>query len=394
MDGVIFGTDKAEQTIFVFTIVLLSLIFIPTFYLALRQTNLGRLQNKSLFRDWRFLIPMIVYALLLGFRYDYYYDWEQYKNIFLYLQKGLLYRENAEVGYLFINKLLIQCGFNYYSIFILEGVVYVYSYYFLFKDSRRYLPFVLPLVFMAQFNNCLNISRQFFATSILFVAYRFLLEGNKKVYIGASILAGLIHNSAFLWMPFFYLFSKMNRIQLNLKLVAVISTILGLGIFLFKNSLYQVLDNIFMTLFTGSFYAGNVLSDKYTGDGLSFSMILVRLLKMLTFIYIFSKQDKANLFKCSILRNYIIIGILGMPMILLFSANELFLRLFFYISIFTDIGWGILLYNMIFEKKSVRYNIIDYVLVAICIFHYFWQFYSYMIYTFGNSLTNPYIIYK
>lgn len=395
MNDLIFGNSKSEQTIIVFTIVLLSLTLVPLFYFALRPSALDRLQKRSVWKDWRFLIPMLTYVILLGFRYNYYYDWDQFRNIFVYLQKGLLYREDAEIGYLFINKLLILCGFNYYSIFILEGVVYIFSYYFLLKDYRRYLPFILPLVFMGQNINCLNISRQFFAMSVLFIAYRFLLDKKRWLFGFISIGAGLIHASAFLWFPVFYVFSKFQTIRLNYTFISLIVVGLSLGIFLFKDILYEQLQFIFGLFSFKENYRDVILADKRVRETMSFDFFLVRLVKMLTYIYVFKIQDKTGIFKeHPMLRNFILIGIVSMPIVILFSANELFLRTFFYISVFTDIGWGILIYNMCFLSRKIRYNPIVMCLVCICVFHYYWSFYSNIITSFSNKLTNPYILYR
>lgn len=207
MKDLFFGLDDASRTYWVFTIVLISFVMIPVFYQTLKPASLNRIQSRPLFYDWRFLIPMLVYSILLGLRYDYSFDWDQYKNTFEYLQRGLLFRDDTEKGYLFINRCLILCGFNFYSIFILEAIVYVTSYYYLFKDNRKYLLFVMPIVYMAQYSNCLNISRQFFAMSVLFIAYRNLLEGKRIVYFILGLIACSIHSSAYIWLIAFYFFN-------------------------------------------------------------------------------------------------------------------------------------------------------------------------------------------
>lgn len=127
MKDFFFGYDNASRTLLVFSIVFFTFVVIPLFYQPLTSSSLDRIQKKTFLLDWRFWIPMLVYSILLGFRYDYSYDWNQYRYTFEYINNGILYRDDTEKGYLFINKCLGLCGFNFYSIFILEAITYINS---------------------------------------------------------------------------------------------------------------------------------------------------------------------------------------------------------------------------------------------------------------------------
>lgn len=111
-----------EFTIIIFTIVFLSFIIFPAIYMRMTDKQIALLDKKSLLNDWRFLMPCLIYTILLGFRYDYAFDWYQYQQTFLYLLRGELYRETTEVGYLAINWILGKLSFNYYSIFCLKDL--------------------------------------------------------------------------------------------------------------------------------------------------------------------------------------------------------------------------------------------------------------------------------
>ena len=76
-----------STTLTVFYFILIVFVIIPITYWALPKKRLNRLENKSLFLDIRFWIPSLVYAFLLGYRWDYAYDWEQYYNTFNYIRK-------------------------------------------------------------------------------------------------------------------------------------------------------------------------------------------------------------------------------------------------------------------------------------------------------------------
>ena len=156
-----------ELTLTVFYIVFFVMLVFSASYWCLSNNKIERIEQRSIFLDIRFWIPCLVYTILLGYRWNYAYDWEQYYYTFLDIQKGYLYRDTTEKGYLAINYLLGRCGFDFYSIFLLEGFIYITSIYTMLQKNRMALAFALPLIYISARYNCLNISRQFFAQSIL-----------------------------------------------------------------------------------------------------------------------------------------------------------------------------------------------------------------------------------
>lgn len=124
-----------ELTLTVFYTVFFVMLIFTAGYWVINKNRVSILERKSIFSDMRFWIPCLVYTILLGFRWDYAYDWEQYYNTFIYIQHGELYRETTEIGYLAINYLLGQLGFNFYSIFLLEGFIYILSIYIMLQKT-------------------------------------------------------------------------------------------------------------------------------------------------------------------------------------------------------------------------------------------------------------------
>lgn len=389
--------DPASQTVFVFTLVLFSMIFFPSFYLALSPKKLYKIEQRSIFCDWRIIFPLLVYSVFLGFRYNYSFDWEQYMNTFEFMKLGIVYREDTEKGYLFINKILGILGFNYYSIFILEAILYVSSYCFLFRSDRRYLPFALPLIYMAQYSNVLNISRQFFATSVLLFAYRFLLEQKKILYLIIGGIACTIHNSAIIWIVLFFFFSKLDKFDLKLRYFVIITLASFFVNAFLKDLLYGSLSSLVdIVSLRGDIYgSGGILSEKFLREDKSFSQLLVQGVKYFSFYYIFYKQNKRGLFDGSIyLKNFVLIAVVSTPLVVLMGTHEIFSRMLYFASIFFDMGWGILLYNSIFFRKKCKLSLGDYMLILISVFHYFWSFYQMILSGLLNFETNLFIIYE
>lgn len=162
MGEIYFGSNLFEQTVIVFNLVLVAFIVFPLSYQVLSCNQYRKLQSKIMIFDWRILIPILIYTILLGYRYNYSWDWYQYYNTFNYMKMDILFRDDVEIGYAYINKILAGLDFDFYSIFLVEAFVYVFALCYLLRDNRKYLLFSLPYVYISCFYNCLNISRQFF----------------------------------------------------------------------------------------------------------------------------------------------------------------------------------------------------------------------------------------
>lgn len=396
MKELFFGFDDASRTLIVFSIVLWTFVLVPVFYQIMLPSSLNRLQKRPLYFDWRFWIPMLVYSILLGYRYDYSFDWDQYRNTFEYLTHGLVFRDDTEYGYMIINKLLGKCGFSFYSIFILEAIVYVTSYYFLFKDNRKYLLFVMPIVYMAQYSNCLNISRQFFAMSVLFVAYRNLLDGKRLLFVLLGLIACSIHSSAYLWLLPFFAFSKLDKIKVNCFYLLIVYISASILVYSFKNVIYDFLASLsFLYSVKENYGEGGIMSDRFLNDDMPLIMFLVRFMRSLMYLYMYKSQEYIGLFDSKpVVRNFVLIGLLTYPVVILMGTHEIFSRMLYYVSVMADIGWGVLAYNYFFYMIRKKIVLWEFILMVVGTFHFFWSYYSQIIAGFLNVVTNLFIIYK
>lgn len=78
--------DLLDFTYFIFILVVIILILFPATYLSMNGQTLNLIQQRSVWKDLRILIPCILYAVILGFRYNYAFDWEQYRYTFEFLK--------------------------------------------------------------------------------------------------------------------------------------------------------------------------------------------------------------------------------------------------------------------------------------------------------------------
>lgn len=383
-----FGISPLGTTIIVFSIILICFIIIPLHYSIIGQKEMRIIQCKSLFLDWHFWVPCLVYTILLGYRWNYYYDWMQYHDDFIYIDRPDIVRESTERGYLLVNKLLSMLGFDFYSIFLLEGFIYIFSIYYVFKDNRAMLLFVLPIVFIDN-RTGLNISRQYFAISIMLIAFKKMLDGQNIQFFIIALLASQIHTSALIYIIPFYFSKKIQLPSIWITLLVYFSTLL----------LMPYMQSIFV--FLSGFFQGNILGDKmYT------SLVIMedRFQRDITFhrLFVQSCKDIAFIILLYYYRNIIkfdkkINTILSIAVYAMFFRNiagphEIFSRFFYYITIITNMGMGVIFYIVYKDVKRIPFY---YILASfiVCL-QTVYSLYAGIIDAAKNTLTNTMIIYK
>lgn len=367
--------DNLSFTILIFTVVLLAFVLTYSTYFALPNASLCKIERRTILYDWRFWIPCLIYGFLLGFRYDYAYDWEQYYNTFNYIQRGVLYRQSTEVGYLFVNKMLGDLGGNFYSIFILEGVVYIFSLCFLLKDNRKIWLFAIPLVYMINKFNCLNISRQFFAMSILLIAYRLLLDNKKYWFWGVSILASTIHTSCVLFIIPLYFSDKLKPYNIYICILIYFFCVVFQQFFFdtLVNSTSWVHDNI---LTSKSYDSYSITNERFMRNDLQGKNLIYEIIGdvgyFLCFYYIvissfFDKIKHKTLYFTTL------IGLYAIFFKTLAGQHEIFSRFFYFSNLFTHIGWGVMIYLSL--KFFNKVSIFLFLFIVFFVVRTFWVFY-------------------
>ena len=160
--------------------------------------------------------------------------------------------------------------------------------------------------------------------------------------------------------------------------------------------LYDILSSMTVLISSKSHYEdGQIMDAKYLRDDMQFSMLLVRFVRTVMYLYLFKIQDAMGFFtKSPFLKNYVLIGLVAYPVVYLMGTHEIFSRMMYYISVMADIGWGILVYNYFFKSLKRKIVLWEFFLVFICTFQFLWAYYSQITFGFLNIKTNLFIIYK
>lgn len=365
--------EHLTTTLTVYYGILLSMILCFSSYWFITPNKLIRIQKKSIFSDIRFWIPCLLYTFLLGYRWNFAYDWWQYYQTFEYIQSGQLYRDDTEKGYLLINFLLGKIGFDFYSIFILECFTFFTSVYLLLKNNRKALLVGLCLTFIAMRFRCLNLSRQHFAMSILWIGFYFLLKHKIKTYWTFAVIAFSVHTSAILWAIPFYLIHHLRKF-INAKTALIIFALC----YIFKTVVFDLIINasslITAYVITNKNYDSSaMLADRFMWEENSPLRIGINFIKGLAYIvcmfYIIKKKNVADRQDFIIL----ILGYIGLCLTIFGTTHEIISRLMLYVSMFTFLGWGIIWEHLIQKRKSVPAWI--WMLALFTLLHYIYAMY-------------------
>jgi hypothetical protein len=185
------------------------LIMMVLFSLAEIQfaTRVKRYRKIGLLHNHLTLIPIIIFTVVIGLRYDVGIDYLWYKKHYDSLSYPVsnidLY---FEIGYSCLFKILAWMGASYVWPFIFTAFVQIYCVYYQSRKNLFLFPFILFFYFVStNFMYSLNIMRQIIAFNILFVGTRSIID--KKIYhwFVWCLLASLFHVTALVALPFYFL---------------------------------------------------------------------------------------------------------------------------------------------------------------------------------------------
>lgn len=110
-------------------------------------------------------------------------------------------QSSVEIGYIFLNKFIYTIGGNFtLLLFVVATITISGILYFIYSVSFNAITSVIVFVGFTYYFMSFNISRQFLAIGIDLVASAFLIKGKRWESLLLIIVAGLMHNSGYLYL--------------------------------------------------------------------------------------------------------------------------------------------------------------------------------------------------
>lgn len=218
------------------------------------------------------IIVIILFTILMGYRYNVGFDWMQYRDNFILSKNGALAMErNYEPVYTAINIYFSKhLGLHYWSLMLLECFLYIFSIFLFCKLAKSNLVAAIActLFYCISFFNAINTSREFLALSFMLIG-NYLLISNETVWnknnpalvriVNVKNILGLFfmllsastHTSMIIYPIIFFVFIFYQPSKLNYKVLFVLYGVLFV---LFKTNINNIADEIYslMLFFSGS----------------------------------------------------------------------------------------------------------------------------------------------
>ncbi len=202
-------------SVIIYTLLALSLWLLGYHAYSREQRLLKTVGDESLpvggkglpFYSWEILLSILLVTVIIGFKWNVGNDFGMYYNSFNdLLEHGeFRSRDNFEIGYYYINKLiaLTRCHpIVFFAIWILAQAV---LYYFALRNRKFLLPWMGLLLILGPMNlNWLTFIRQWTISFMLLAAMPWIIERKPIPYFLMVLFAITIHKSALLLVLFYF----------------------------------------------------------------------------------------------------------------------------------------------------------------------------------------------
>lgn len=254
------------------------------------------------YSEKKFLVwVFVMVGLYLGIRYNYMPDYVQYHKVFDMYNSSESYKydpenEHAEYGWFILNRLFGPIG--YFEFVFVCSCIFAYAnykFFALYKIENKYLfVAVFGMITCANFSILSSAQRQFVATTVFLLAYKYCIYGRiiklkdlislrTLIYYLLIGLASTFHTSAIFLevIPFLYFIPCKNK-----------SVLLGFGVFFFAvlfagaTFLPNIMDSIIEQSASYEYLMGMTATNEQTLFGAS--MMILRVFMLL---FVLSKYE-------------------------------------------------------------------------------------------------------
>ena len=327
------------------------------FLMKIGQNTKNNKLNNNVYKI-SIIISAIILIILIGFR-GYYVgiDTSTYADANERILNDNLSESDEKwlgIGYIYLIKFIgFFVGNNYVIINCAIAAITIYFLYrSIYENSNNKIFTMFIFMAMCLHYQMLNQSRQMLAIVMIMYSYKYIREKNIWKYMGIIILTSLIHNSAIIMIPIYFIVQfKFNKKLFCLYIIA------SLVMIIFSN---QIIDILRLTSY-GEIYLSSLVNYIETS---TYFNLLVRFI-MLVFALIFSKKCISNNKDNSILYNMIFICFICQIMatqIYIFSRVTTYFFVF-YVFLIPEI-------LNIFKNKRKKYKMLTLcVILALLAYH-------------------------
>lgn len=263
------------------------------------------------------LISLIVVS---GFRYKVGTDYAQYAEIYTVFAPDAVIAESEDPGFMALCKYLNTISPDPQLMFLVTSVIINTCVVLgLKRYSNKFELSMFLYITTFCYYSTMNGVRQWIAASISFIAYKYLQEKDFKKYASIILLASMIHASAVVMIPIYFIVNRKTFSKENLIIIII---------FILATLFYDKFSTIFFGAIGDSKYAHY---EQNAGTGVNPIRVAVYILPLLLVIFNYKKINPYEDRKLDTIINLCIISAL----IWMLSMNNMFLaRLTFYFDLY------------------------------------------------------------
>ena len=337
---------------------------------SMMNTKTGRLEHN--YKNYNFLFIGIILISLIsvsGFRYKSGTDYYTYSLIYSDTPKMIIEKENLEIGFIALNKFLFNISTNpqimFFATSVITNVLIVYG---IMKYSTRFELSMYLYICTFCYYSTFNGLRQWIASAIMFIGFKYILERDWKKYFFIVFVAYLFHSSSLIMIPMYFL---VNRDFHSKKTLVIV------GLFVFCYIFFNGFISMLFDMLAGSKYADYESTILSWQEGGSMIRVIVYLMPLIVASIFYRDIDKNKFKNIDILMNLCLMSVLFM---LLGTKHVFFIRM----NLFFDIYY-VLLIPILTQLNNKKQNRIIYCSIIICYFAF-----SYRLLTWGDANILPY----
>ncbi|MCI3936494.1 EpsG family protein [Chryseobacterium aahli] len=327
--------------------------------------------ERRSFWNIEIIFPLIVFAVVMGMRYDVGTDYFSY--LYNYLDKT--YSGKGEILFNLFSDVGWYLNLHYTVFFAAIAFTQILFFFLAFKDERYLFPFLIFFLFTnGNFLFLMNVLRQALAMCIWLYAIRFIDIKKKYVYFLICVALFMIHRSSIILFIFYPILTNNKDYFESVKL----QLILFFSAFIFKllfSSIIIQLDPIinFYTSLLGdglydSYSVSSLVSGIVESEGSGIAKYFKILLNLIIILYSTNLKKYYNSNRFIIIYFFFFLGVITTY---IFPDGAISLsRPFRYFYIFQPIMYSYFLYYL-YKKKIIEKNfllLVGIIILFACIF--------------------------
>lgn len=353
--------------------------------LALRDARMQRtFHHPTSFWSPEVWLSILVFAIVAGLRYNVGVDHLMYLQFYEDMAKqGWITRETLEPGFLFIIKIFTELNLHFFFFFAFLAAIQLFFVYYAFRYKKYLLPYIGLFIMLGPFFlNWMNGIRQCIVMCFFIFAIEFIQQRKLLLYIISIILASLIHKSAYLLIPIYFLLWKPFKWGQNRTITLIILALaIAIGSTPTWLSLINKLES-FLAFIGYDYYSENI--QRITEEAhrsVSWGPSRLGNLFITLFILWYYPNTKKYYVYDKQLPYYFILFFIGACLYNLFvNTSHIFLRPIEYLTIFK---LPLTAYLLIYLQKSNQ-KLSFYLLAMIAFTYIYFEIYK------ASLITNPF----